>query len=73
MTDQQNKLLPYIEHMASMIVSEKEAEYVRPIGVTSVEILRDIHDDAIECMRELHRQGRYNGSSCLNYPMLLKK
>lgn len=73
MNEQQNKLMPYIEHMASMIVAEKEASYVSPVAANSVEIMRDIHEDTLECMRELHRQGKFIGSNGLNHPMLIKK
>lgn len=73
MNDRQTILLPYVEHMAAQIVAEKEAEYKRPLCATSTEILRDIHDDVVECMRELHREGKFKGASCLNTPMLLKK
>lgn len=73
MNERQNLLMPYIEHVASMIVAEKEAAYVKPVSASSVELMRDIHDDAIECMRELHRHGKYIGSNGLNYPMIIKK
>lgn len=59
--------------MAAQIVDEKETEHKRHLCVTSTEILRDIHDDVLECMRELHRDGKYKGASGLNTPMLLKK
>lgn len=73
MNEQQNRLMPYVEHMASKIVAEKEEACIKPVAATSVEILRDIHSDALECMRELHRHGKFTGSNSLNYPMLIKK
>lgn len=73
MNEQQSRLMPYIEHIASRIVAEKEAAYISPAAATSVEILRDIHADTLECMRELHRQGKFIGSNSLNHPMLIKK
>lgn len=73
MTEQQNILMPYIEYMTSTIVAEREESYVRPVAATSTEILRDIHADMLECMRELHRQGKFIGSNGLNHPMLIKK
>ncbi len=73
MNEQQSKLMPYVEHLASMIVAEKEAAYIKPEAATSIEIMRDIHSDTLECMRELHRQGKFIGSNGLNHPMLLKK
>lgn len=56
-----------------MIVAEKQTAYVEPVAATSVEIMRDIHEDTLECMRELHRQGKFIGSNSLNHPMLIKK
>ncbi len=73
MNEQQKNLMPYIEYMTSAIVAEKEEKYIAPAGASSVEILRNIHDDTVECMMELHRQGKFTGSNCLNYPMLIKK
>jgi len=73
MNERQDKLMPYIEYMASMIVAEKEEAYIRPVVATSVEIMRDIHTDTLECMRELHRQGKFTGSNGLNHLMLIKK
>lgn len=73
MNEQQKNLMPYIEYMATAIVAEKEEKYIAPACASSVEILRNIHDDTVECMRELHRQGKFTGSNGLNYPMLLKK
>lgn len=73
MNEQQSILMPYIEHIASRIVAEKEAAYISPAAATSVEILHDIHADTLECMRELHRQGKFIGSNSLNHPMLIKK
>lgn len=73
MTEQQNKLMPYVEHMATMIVAEKEESYIKPVVATSVEIMRNIHEDTLECMKELHRQGKFIGSNGLNHPMLIKK
>lgn len=73
MTEQQDKLMPYISHMADKIIDRKEKSGVVPLGASSVEILTDIHEDAIECMRELHRKGEFTGSNTLNHPMLLRK
>lgn len=65
--------MSYVEHMATMIVAEKEESYIKPIVATSVEIMRNIHEDTLECMRELHRHGKFIGSNGLNHPMLIKK
>lgn len=73
MTEQQDKLMPYISHMAYKIIDTKEKSCVVPLGASSVEILTDIHEDAIECMRELYRKGEFIGSNTINHPMLLRK
>ena len=48
MNEQQKNLMPYIEYMTSAIVAEKEEKYIAPAGASSVEILRNIHDDTVE-------------------------
>ncbi len=73
MTERQEILMPYVEHMAARVIRRKEEGNVRPLSADSVEILGDIHQDALECMRELCRAGRYTGSNNLNNPMLIKK
>lgn len=72
MTELQNMLLPYIEKKAKEIMNRKEEEKTEPICATDLDLIVDFRDDVLECMRELHRQGKFKASRSINYPMLLR-
>ncbi|MBD5223627.1 MAG: hypothetical protein HDS71_06215 [Bacteroidales bacterium] len=72
MTENQKKLMPYVEARVAMIVSEKESHYISPVIATETEIISDIRSDVIECMRELHRTEKYHATNTLNLPALKK-
>lgn len=73
MTEPQKKLMPYVKKRVELIVAEKEAKYIRPILATETEIVAEIREDVIECMRELHRAGSYLAVNTLNSPALMKE
>lgn len=73
MTENQKKLMPYVMARVEFIVAEKEAKYVRPILATEPEIVANIREDVIECMRELHRTDCYVATNTINNPALMKK
>lgn len=72
MTENQKKLMPYVEARVEDIVSEKEEKYIRPLIATETEIVADVRKDILECMRELYRNKRYIAVNTLNYPALMK-
>ena len=72
MTDTQNKLMPYVEARVETIVSEKESRHIAPALATEPEIVAAIHSDVLECMRELHRNEKYQATTTLNHPALKK-
>ena len=73
MTSNQEKLMPYVESVVNDIIIKKEEDNIRPLCVNDVEVTYGVRNDVLECMRELHRSGKYQGVNGLNHPMLLKK
>lgn len=73
MTENQKKLMPYVEERVETIFSEKESRHISPALATEPEIIAEIHTDVLECMRELHRKEKYQATTTLNHPALMKK
>lgn len=73
MTDGQMKLLPYVEAKVESIISDKGKHDIRPLLATENEIVADVRDDVLECMRELYRKEKYIPTNTLNHPALMKK
>lgn len=73
MTENQKKLMPYIEAKVEDIIYDKEKRNIIPAIATEPEIVYGIRGDIIECMRELHRSRSYNATNTLNSPALMKK
>lgn len=65
--------MPYVEARVETIVSEKESKYISPVLATEPEIIAEIHSDVLECMHELHRTEKYQETTTLNHPALMKK
>ena len=72
MTENQKKLMPYVEAKAVSIIDDKEKNNVVPAIATEPEIVYGIRSDVIECMRELHRSRIFRATSTLNKPALMK-
>ena len=74
MKDRQEKLMPYVEHVVAEIIREKEESGSSPLLATELEVSKNVRNDIIECMRELHRNDTYDGTIIMNnYPALKKK
>ncbi len=72
MTENQKKLMPYVEARTESIITEKQEREIVPLLATEPEIIAEIRTDVLECMRELHRSGQYHGTETLNNPALKK-
>lgn len=64
--------MPYVIARVESIVAEKEVNYISPVIATEPEIVANIREDVLVCMRELYKTGRYNETNTLNYPALMK-
>ena len=73
MTEDQKKLMPYVEARVERVISDKESSYTRPLVATENEIVANVRGDVLECMRELYRQEKYTPTNTLNHPALMKK
>lgn len=73
MTENQKKLMPYVEARIQDVIGYKESRRIRPLIATENEIVANIRTDVLECMRELYRQKKYIPTNTLNYPALIKK
>lgn len=73
MNDLQKKLYPYVEHKANMIVEKKEACGKSPLSADLVELLKNIREDILECMRQLCKDKKFIGGNTLNNPCLKKR
>ncbi len=73
MNELQEKLYPYVEQKANLIMNEKEASGKSPLIADLVELLRTVREDILECMRQLCRDKKYIGGNTLNNPYLKKK
>lgn len=72
MTDNQKKLMPYVEARTESIITQKQEREIVPLLVTEPEIIAEIRTDVLECMRELNRSGKYLSTDTLNHPALKK-
>ncbi len=72
MTENQKKLMPYVEARTESIITEKQEREIVPLLATEPDIISEIRTDVLECMRELHRSGKYQGTETLNHPALKK-
>lgn len=66
-------LLGYVERKVERILMVKEDTLDYPLVVTDMEIMKEMREDVRECMRELHRGGRYQGTTTLNHPALKRR
>ncbi len=73
MTEEQNKLMPYVEARVEGIISDKAKQNVMPLLATESEIVANVRTDVLECMRELYRKEKYVPTNTLNHPALMKK
>ena len=73
MTENQKKLMPYVEARTECIIAHKQSKHIVPELATEPEIVADIRSDVLECMRELHRTDKYDAVNTLNHPALKKK
>ena len=65
-------LIDYVRNTAGRIIAEKEQNGVEPALCTLHELMNEVREDMTECMRELHRKGKYRASVNINkIPMLL--
>lgn len=72
MTETQGMLLAYIEQKASEVIGRKEERGITPALADTNEILANIHEDTLECMRILYKKGRFKGVRTLNRPALMR-
>lgn len=72
MKETQALLTAYIEAKTAEIIRRKEDADIHPALATSLEILENIHEDTLECMRLLYRSGRFKGVRTLNNPALTR-
>lgn len=73
MTENQKKLMPYVEARTDSIIAYKQSQNIIPELATEPEIIADLRSDVLECMRELHREEKYDAINTLNHPALKKK
>lgn len=73
MTENQKKLMPYVEARVEGIILDKNARHIIPLLATENEIVANVRTDVLECMRELYRQEKYVPTNTLNHPALMKK
>lgn len=73
MTEEQALLLTYVDTKARKIIGRKESSGIEPAIATDKEILADIFEDTVACMRFLHHMGELKGVRTLNSPALMKK
>lgn len=72
MTENQKKLISYVEARVDEIIDHKYKSNIAPLIASEPEIVSEIRNDVIECMRELHRQCKYYATNTLNAPALIK-
>ena len=66
-------LLDYVQNTAERIIADKENRDINPACCTLSELIAEVREDIKECMRELHRRGKYRASININHtPMLLR-
>ena len=73
MTENQKKLMPYVEARTENIIAQKQNQRIVPELATEPEIIADIRSDVLECMRELNNSDKYIEVNTLNYPALKKE
>ena len=73
MTENQKKLMPYVEARTESIIAQKQSQHIVPELATEPEIIADIRSDVLECMRELNNSDKYVEVNTLNHPALKKK
>ena len=73
MTENQKKLMPYVEARTESIIAQKQSKHIVPELATEPEIIADIRNDVLECMRELNNSDKYIEVNTLNHPALKKK
>lgn len=52
-------LLDYVRNVTESVINEKEAQGQQPACLLYSELLERLRTDALECMRELHRNGEF--------------
>lgn len=66
-------LKKYVEMRVEEIFSEKESRSILPLVATHSEIMADIRQDVIDCMRLLYQEGKFKGTRTLNQAALMPK
>ena len=66
-------LKEYIARKAEEIIGDKEKAGRLPASASDLEIWAHARLDILDCMRELHREGRFRGTRTLNHPALMRK
>lgn len=66
-------LKEYVARRVDEILGEKESKGTFPLLATENEILKEIRQDILSCMRGLYKEGRYKGTRTLNGPALMRK
>lgn len=67
-------LKDYIKAVAGRIASDKQSRGVSPAACTLTELCNEFREDAVEIMRQLHREGAFEGHQNINkVPMLILK
>lgn len=68
-------LLDYVRNVTESVIAEKETEGRQPASLLYSELLERLQSDALECMRELHRNGEYQAqvSGVNKEPALTRK
>lgn len=62
----------YLYNVVSRLIQEKAEKNVAPAGVILEEVMVELKDDALEIMRELHREKKIRGNKTLNSILFTK-
>ena len=67
-------LKDYIKAVATRIATDKRDQGIRPPSCSLKELCSEFREDAVEIMRQLHREGLFEGHLTVNkIPILILK
>lgn len=72
MTEDQKKLMQYVESRVDAVIGDKESRNIRPLLATEREIVANVRTDVLECMRTLYKEKKSKPTNTLNTPALMK-
>lgn len=71
MTPSQSLLMPYVKAHINSVLTDKKERNIQPLIVTETEIIADIRNDVLECMKNLDDNKIYRLTSTLNIPAMM--